>query len=345
MLMRTLANQVRWHQHVIGYRPGKPTGGTGSTAWRLLRDYLRFIRLARSGQHDLVHLNPSFIKKALARDLMFVALAQWLSPLPQLVFIHGWDWSVFERVQSSRWRRWLVGRLLARADRVLVLSRGFKQALQTLGVSDHRIEVVTTMFSAADLGGEPPDPRQLVRPIRLLFLSRVVREKGILESIEAVALLRDRGLDVELAVAGDGPDLAAARAKAVAADLVDQIHFLGYVRGPAKARALREAQIYLLPSAREGCPVAMLEAMACGLPVVATAVGGIPEVMADGTNGQLIEQVDAECIAQAVERLTADPGRWLAISQANRHKAWQLYESRPVSDQMLSIYRETQGAS
>lgn len=334
MLMRTLAGRVRWQHLIIGRRPGE---AAGSSMGRLLRDYLTFWRHVRSGEHDLIHLNPSFIEKALARDLAFLAIAQWLSPLPQVVFMHGWDWAVFEQVQRSPWKRWLVGRLLARADRVVVLGTPFKQALQSIGVPAERISVTTTMFSGAELG---PDTcrRDTPPPTRILFLSRVVLEKGILESIEAVHLLLTRGHEVELIVAGDGPDLDAARHAAQAVGVADRVRFLGYVRGEAKAEVLRDAHVYLLPSVREGCPVALLEAMACGMPVVATAVGGIPEVMVSDVNGLLITRGEPGQIADAIECLITDPARWQRFADANRAAAHERFEATPVSKQMLSLY-------
>ncbi len=339
MLMQALAGEVQWDHLLIGRRPSE---GQRAALSRLLGDYLAFTRRLLTTRHDLVQLNPSFIDKSLPRDLVFVALGLLFGRAPLVVFIHGWSWAMFQRIRRRRLLSWCVGSLLGRTRSIVVLSEQFREALLDLGVPAARVEVVTTMFNGIDLStarAAAPD----AGPLRLLFLARLIRDKGIFETIEAVPLLVAKGVDVQLLVAGAGPDLESVRDLVRRHRLEKRVQFLGYVRGAAKCEALAGSHVYILASQREGCPVSMLEAMACGLPVVATSVGAIPDIVATGENGVLINEITPEAIAAAVGKLCSPAENWQRISDANHAKAWQRYESRAVAAQMLQLYRRSVG--
>jgi glycosyltransferase involved in cell wall biosynthesis len=121
--------------------------------------------------------------------------------------------------------------------------------------------------------------------------------------------------------------------------MAEAVRWPGFVSGAAKCRWLASADLFVLPSYREGCPVALLEAMAMGLPVVASAVGGIPHVVEDGVNGVLIPEVSAATLGCALERLLADPGQRRVMGEANRDKAWRYYEAGSATRRIDARYR------
>lgn len=337
MLMTELDGCVAWTHLIIARRPG---ASGRSTPLRLLRDWLRCARALLTGDHQIVHLNPSFMPRALPRDLIFLALAQSFGQTRQLVFFHGWDWATFRRVAASTAYRAVVVGLLRRAGNVIVLSGDFKRALADIGVPEERISVATTMFHRDAV--PHPATQHLPLPLarfQLLFMARVVREKGIFECIEAIAMLRAQGREVRLLVAGDGPDMHGARAAAHVHGVASHVEMAGFLRGHTKLAALQTSHLFLLPTRHgEGCPVSLLEAMASGLPVITTAAGGIPAIVKEGVNGRILPDVTAAGIAAAVAGLLDDASAMAAMGLTNRAEAFARYEARPVAAGMFARY-------
>jgi glycosyltransferase involved in cell wall biosynthesis len=337
MLMQELGDRVLWKHRVIGRRPGERRW---QAPLRMLADNVRLLLDLRRDHFQLLQLNPSFIAKALPRDMALLAVAQWFGRVPQLVFIHGWDWRTYQRVAASPWQRRQVARLLGRAARVVVLSDEFARALQDLGVPAAKIHVTTTMFWRGDVPDEVAlRERPAPPPLRLLFMARIVAEKGLQACIEAVALLRSQGHEVELLVAGDGPARDASEASVDDLSLQEQVRFIGYARGAAKRNALCSSHIFVLPSQHgEGCPVSMLEAMASGLPVIVTSVGGIPALVQPGIHGLLLPDATPKAIAESVAGLARDPALLAAMGRTNRQQAWSCYEAQPVAAALHGMY-------
>ena len=118
--------------------------------------------------------------------------------------------------------------------------------------------------------------------------------------------------------------------------------WLGWLDADAKARALREADIFLLPSTSEGLPVALLEAMAYGKPIVATRVGGIPDVLADGTEGVLVPPGDVAALAAAVGELVGDPDRARELGRAAKERVAELTPAT-IAKRLDLVYQEVIG--
>lgn len=315
----------------IGARPAE------SGRWRALRrvitDYVSFRRAAVSGRFELVHLNPSLGIRAAIRDGLFLLIAKAYD-VPVLVFFHGWDPAVEAGIRNSF--VWLFRAVYGRADALVVLAREFEQSLRTLGITAP-VTLETTPVEDAMLDGQPANVAAY-ETCNVLYLSRLDHRKGLLEAIEATALLCERGLNVTLTIAGDGPERAAAevlaRARAPA-----NIRFLGHVEGSERVDAFRRAQVFLFPSTfGEGMPTCVLEAMAFGLPVVTRAVGGIRDFFENERMGYVTESRDPAVIADLVEKLAVDPGRRAAMGRYNRYFASQRFAASNVAVRLLEIY-------
>jgi glycosyltransferase involved in cell wall biosynthesis len=142
--------------------------------------------------------------------------------------------------------------------------------------------------------------------LRLGFLGWVERSKGIFDLLEAMAALRGRGRRVFLEVAGYGGGFAVAQKRVEELGIADAVRFSGWLSGPEKLRFLSECHVLVLPSYGEGLPNAMLEAMAAGRPVIATNVGGIPDVLAGSGAGILHEPGDVPALVAAIETYYED---------------------------------------
>ena len=142
---------------------------------------------------------------------------------------------------------------------------------------------------------------------RILFIGRLAAVKGVRLLLEAVATLRARHPGLTLTLVGDGPDRSGLEARAQALGLGDAVTFTGYLGEAGVAEVLARSDMLVLPSFAEGVPVVLMEAMASGLPVVATRVGGVAELVEDGVSGLLVPPGDAGVLAGAMDRLLADP--------------------------------------
>jgi glycosyltransferase involved in cell wall biosynthesis len=172
----------------------------------------------------------------------------------------------------------------------------------------------------------------------ILFLGRLEREKGIFELVDSVAKIRAEFPNTKLQFAGCG-DVDGIRDRAKQLGIGENVEFLGWVSGTAKTSALAEAAIFVLPSYSEGLPIGLLEAMAASLPIVATAVGGIPDLVTDGTSGLLVQPKDPDALAGALLNLLRDPSLRARLGNEARRQIEERYASARVMPQIDALYR------
>lgn len=301
----------------------------------VLVDAMRLVRRVRLGRPDVVQFNPSMNLSCLVRDGALLFALRLLRYQHVVVFWHGWDDRRACSVARGRFTRRVFRWLFGAAKCSFVLAPAFADRLAELGVPKDAVHVTTTMFAGdvlRDAEATTADSSQ-----RILFMSRVVRTKGVFDLLAAFESIQSDFTDAALVIAGDGPDLPALR-DSVQRRNIRNVEFLGYVRDAEKARALRSTNVFVLPSYTEGCPVVLLEAMAVGLPCIATSVGGIPEVLHDGVNGILLEGANSTFIAAALRVLLSNPQRALEIGRRNRVQAWEQYEARAVTARLVAAY-------
>jgi glycosyltransferase involved in cell wall biosynthesis len=238
------------------------------------------------------------------------------------------------RVKRGPRTRWLYGCLLRR---VAAISPAVERRLLDARIAPERIRVIWSAVDPAQL--EPSATRQALRarldaapetPI-VLVAANLVHRKGVDVLLEAFALLPPDACGA-LWIAGDGPERAALEAAAARLGIAEHVHFLGR-RGDVPD-LLEACDVFVLPSRQEGLGVAALEAMARGRPVVASAVGGLAEIVIPERTGLLVPPEDAAALASALARLCADRGlaqRWGAGGAARVHE-------RFLAEQMVSAY-------
>jgi len=187
----------------------------------------------------------------------------------------------------------------------------------------------------------PQDTADTNGPLRFLVAARLLWEKGIGEYVEAARRLKARGLNIECRLAGapdpgnpasiDEAQLAEWRAEG-AVTLLGQVEDM-----PA---LLAQTDVAVLPSYREGVPRSLLEAAACGLPLIATDVPGCREIARNGENAILIPPRDPAALTQAITRLAEDPALRQRLGQASRRLAVAEFDQHAVFEQTLAVYRE-----
>jgi glycogen(starch) synthase len=204
-------------------------------------------------------------------------------------------------------------RVVRAADAVLVLTPSAAARVVDDGVPVERVRVLPSGFRPALFAAPRPDPLPSVPHPRLLFVGRLAAQKRPLDVVAAHALLPD---DVHLVVVGDGPMRRQVEQAAAASPARERVHLLGFVPHAQVPAHLQHADAFVLPSEYEELGTALVEAMAAGVPVVATAVGGIPDLVSDGVTGRLVERGDVPALATAVE---ASFGDVAAAARARDH--------------------------
>lgn len=340
MLDANLSADVRMERHEIGRRPGDGQGLRRTL--RPLLDGVRLARRLRATPYHVIHLNPSLDRFSLPRDGLFALIARWSGNGRLVVFFHGWNPAVAQTIRRHRTLRLLFRNTFGAADRIVVLASRFKADLTAMGVDEGRIEVLTTMFDGTIFAGLPLDrPRRGTK--RVLFLSRLIRDKGVYELLEAFKRVHGRMPSAQLLLAGEGEERQAIERWIDANGLAGAVTLSGYLRGREKGKALVEADVFVLPTRHgEGCPVAILEAMAAGLPIITTDVGGIPDVVKPGVNGLVLDTVTPEAVERALLDVLGDQEHWRLVGRNNRREAWQKYEAKAVTARLEAIYRALQ---
>ncbi len=173
-------------------------------------------------------------------------------------------------------------------------------------------------------------------PLTIIHVSNFRPLKRIGDVLKAFALVRS-STPVRLLMVGDGPDRASAEALAGALGIVDRVRFVGARRDVAPL--LAASDIFVLPSETESFGLAALEAMSSGLPVVASRVGGLPEVVEDGVCGRLVPVGDVDAIAASLTALVEDSPRRRRMGQSGRERAVTSFALTPAVERYESLYR------
>jgi glycosyltransferase involved in cell wall biosynthesis len=325
----------RYESFDLWKRPEDEVGGrvNARAIARQLRLLGRFTRWI-PGAPKVVHYCLSDSSTGLTRDLVFLTLLR-ASRRRTVAHVHGFDVEV-SRAQS------LALRAFARltAQRVVGSPRAGTM-LAGLGVESRCISN-PLRFEPSTNGSRPADS-----PLRLLLVGTLGKSKGCPELVEALARLRESGLDTTLRIVGreerrgDAASLTElARARGVAGSL----ELPGIVGRENMPDEYERADVVCLPSRREGLPMSLLEGMAFGRPVVASTVGGIPDLIEDGVNGLLVTPGDVDGLTAALSELAGDPARRARMGTAARERAIEVAAAEIVAAGWRDLYVEVGGA-
>jgi glycosyltransferase involved in cell wall biosynthesis len=183
---------------------------------------------------------------------------------------------------------------------------------------------------------DPSNTMDVAERCRIGVASRLVPVKGIRDLIAAIAQMNSEGTLVDLEIAGSGADEKSLRQYAVELGVADRVFFAGWVADPFDA--MRHWSVYAQPSHAEGLGISVLEAMAAGLPVVATAVGGIPEVVIEGETGFLVPPGDVVSLAESLTRLVRKRELRATMGMQGRARVLSLFTPEREAAQIMSAY-------
>ncbi len=332
----------RWVEHfrnagvqceVISFRPwnipGVPVhyvnGGEVLGKARYLIHARRVKNLIRDLQPDLVH----------ALHLTSYGFLGALSGFhPYVVSVWGTD--VLEAPRLTPFHRWLTRHALAHAD--TITATGLHLATETTRYAPATAPVTVVPYGI-DMERFTPRPTGSSDHVTVGTVSRLSSEKGVRYLIEAFGQLRERyGGSVSLRIAGDGPERPRLESAIRRMNLESSVELPGWLEHTDVPAFLNQLDVFVMPSIWEGFGVAAAEASASGLPVVATNVYGIPDVVRDGETGLLVPPKDPGALAKAIGRLVEDALLRRKLGAAGRTYVANHYDWTENARQMASIY-------
>jgi glycosyltransferase involved in cell wall biosynthesis len=296
-----------------------------------LRGLRRILKYAREQHTDVIH---SHGYKA---NILLALTPRRARPCAIICTLHGWTSA--GGMSRMAFYEWLERRLVGAFDRIVVVSNAIKAQV---GRSHDRVLLVPNGVSLR----EDPRPELLGArstgkngPIKILAAGRLSHEKGFDVLIGAIALLKASKIAVQLTIAGEGPQRTELEAQILAAGLAGAVRLAGYADD--MNRLYDEADMFVLCSRTEGLPMVLLEAMSRGVPVIATAVGEVPEVLGHGNYGRLVGHADPVDLADAIKAQVGESqARVCAMIAGAAEQIRGSYSAEAMATAYCSAYNE-----
>ena len=319
------------------------TAARESIAVHTVKEHGRFDGAVVQALDQLAKLmKPDVIQTHAVKSHFLVRAAGLPHRAPWVAFHHGYTWPNWQMRLYNQLDRWS----LRAAAKVLTVSLPFRQQLQAKGVPGGKIEIVHNAIQPGwgAAARRPETAAQLraemdIEPSRKVILSvgRLSREKDHLGLLDAFSRMSET-LSAHLVIVGDGTERRR---------IEQRIETLGLTRSVTLTGQRDSAEPYygianlaVLPSWSEGSPNALLEAMAAGVPVTATAVGGIPEMVTDGETALLVPPGDSKALAEVMQRLLADPSLAAGLVARAQQLIRERFAPEDRARRLVEVYRE-----
>jgi glycosyltransferase involved in cell wall biosynthesis len=317
---------------------------SGRNLSSFIRQVFQLLAILMRSKPRIVHLNVT-AGLSFWKTMVFMLLIRAFRAR-MIAHIHGGNFHEFfegSRVAARRLIAWTLGQ----ADVVVVLSGWWKNYIQNIVKPGVRVLAIPnapeqSLFSRPS-GEQPQESRS---GNTLLFVGSIGKRKGIFDILNAIPLVTRECSLARFIFLGE-EEIAGEKQQVLLAckqhNLHEFVSFLGWVVGEEKKKHYERADVFLLPSHAENLPFALLEAMAMGLPVVSTPVGGIPEVIEDGREGYLIEPGDEQALAERIVRLLKEPQLRKTMGANARRRVQEQFSPERIAKQWESLYMELVG--
>lgn len=263
----------------------------------------------------------------LSTSSVLASLAARLAGIPSVATVHGIN-SKYPYVACNK---------------LIAVSEGVKRHLMKQGVSGEKIEVIYNGLETSRIAvGNRTEARESLwiteSDIAFGITARITKAKGIAEAIEATAMVAKSHPKVRLVLFGDGNEMEFFRSMTISQGIANRVLFAGYQTDIFKVLPALDA--FMLPSHKEAMGIAILEAMACGLPCIGTNVGGIPEVILDNETGLLVPDKDAEALADAMTILITNPELRAEYGATGHQRLENEFSSSAMAKKAIALYEE-----
>lgn len=302
----------------------------------IINKHEEFLSLYRFFKKEKPHIVQTHVLKA----NLFGTVAARMAKVPVVIATE----MTLKDIASTNFSRFrdrliqpLVGFVINRCDRFVVTSQYIKN--EWAGNLNHeRFEVIYPPFNLDkyDKAIRSPQPAPMSVGKRIGFVGRLSEEKSVNTLIDAMSIVNKSHPDAVLSIIGTGPMEKYLKKQCNKLNLNKTIRFEGYK--PNSFESLKEMDIFVLPSRTEGCPIVVLEAMAIGLPVIATNVGGNPELVIDGETGLLIPVEQPEIMAMSIIKLIENSNLTQKLGQNGKKRAFTEFHPSYFTERLQKLY-------
>jgi len=321
--------------HIVTQREGGAFTKSVTFAKALCR--FAFLGMSRGGR--LVHIHSS-VGTSFLRKVCFFFIARCMG-LPVIFQFHSGHFLDYYS-KSGYSIKCLIEHVLRSTRLNVALTESWARTLKACMEECAPVAVIGNPINTSVY---KPGPRRTGRSeaARLVFLGAIIKNKGVYDLVESAKLLKSQGLEPHFTIAGDR-EIDQLKAHCKAAGVEDLFEFPGWVSETKKLSLLWDSDLLILPSYAEGLPLCVLEAMACGLPIVCTGVGGLSDLVQHGENGLLFRPGEIAGLAQHISTLLKDDSMRRRIADNNVAKINRDYAVEMVAKRIEKLYSEVGAA-
>ena len=284
----------------------------------------------RTNKPDVVHMHMSY-KGSFTRKYLLHRLCKKYN-IPDIIHLHGSEFKKwYDEVDEKKKRE--IRTLLRESKAFIVLGEKWNKTIKEIEPTTKIVVVSNTVYI-------PDYTVGWKQPFTILFMGVLIKRKGVTDLIKAIDILKkENKLDnIRLKIAGSGEEEAGLKALCAQLGLDSYIDFTGWAAGETKEKLLRESQMLVLPSYNEGLPIAILEAISRGMPVVASDVGDISSAIKDGENGYLIKPGDVKDLATSIEKICTNRDTYSYMNKMSRELATNSFSDSSYFKMIRKLY-------
>ena len=292
--------------------------------------YRKLQKLLKKNAFDIAHIHMSYKGSFYRKYLVAKACKKYNKKV--IIHLHGSEFKDFYNEGNAK-RKHQIIELLNVSDAVIALGDQWRDFV--VSIAPHaNVKVIHNAVSIPDV-----EEKRIQQERTFLFMGALIRRKGVIDLLHAAKQMLDSGVDnFKVLIAGSGEEEADLKAYAEQNMLMEHVDFLGWVGKENRAELLSKSDVLILPSYNEGLPMAILEAMSYGLPVISTTVGSIAEAVKEGKNGYLITPGDVNTMAEHMKHYVENGDTWLAHSAASREIAQNVFSDDVFFEKMQNLY-------
>lgn len=298
-----------------------------------IRAYMNIEKAMRTNKPDVVHIHMSY-RGSFYRKYAIHNLCKKYG-VPDIIHLHGSEFQKWYNESDDK-TKLKIRTLLRESASFIVLGEKWNKIIYDIEPKTKTVVVSNTVHIPDYTTSWNGDTFQI------LFLGVLIKRKGVADLIQAISLLKKEGRlnNLKFIIAGSGSEEENLKQQASELQVEPWIEFAGWTDGKAKERYLKESQALVLPSYNEGLPIAVLEAISYGLPVIATDVGDMAAAVKNGENGFLIKPGDVSALADKITKITEDKDRYTQMSTKAKEIARDEFSDSKYFEKIYNCYRE-----
>jgi len=304
-------------------------GGWGAKLRKALSAYFQMVFLILRGKVSFMHVHTA-MRGSFWRKTFFIATARIMG-VPSILHLHGSEMKTFYQALPKFGKK-MVKWSLENADVVVVLSESWEKFILN-AAEKANVVIINNYVTLPTVVTE----KKSEESFNVLFLGILGERKGVFDLLQAWPQVLKNRPTAKLLVGGNG-EIEKSKQLAARLGISHSVEFLGWVNEVEKQSLLEYAHVFVLPSYNEGLPMSVLEAMSYQVPVVTSAVGGIPELIKSGENGLLVEPGDQSALSSALIKLGLDVKYRNIIAKAGRKRVKESFSDQTVIPKLEHIY-------